>query len=215
MTNKVASDAYSISVNNYSNCALITSGRLILVDTGVEPDAKELISKIKSCGYQPRDIEVIIITHTHLDHVRGLSVMKQVSDAIVAAHEIEAKYISQQEMYYRYSEMKDPFDAVLVNDLLTDGQFYNGFRVIHTPGHTPGNIALLDEETGLLIAGDSFRTEDERILPIWDQYNHDSDEHMYSIQKLSGYNFNSVIVGHGDPIHNAARDRFDPSVLKD
>ena len=76
--------------------------------------------------------------------------------------------------------------------------------MIHTPGHTPGNIALLDEESGLLIAGDSLRTDSDTVFSMPDQYNYNPAEHKESMKKLLEYKFSSMIVGHGHPIHSDA-----------
>jgi glyoxylase-like metal-dependent hydrolase (beta-lactamase superfamily II) len=82
---------------------------------------------------------------------------------------------------------------------LEDGQKQDGFLVIHTPGHTPGSIALLDVEKKLLVAGDSFRTE-KGLGPMDDKYNIDPKAHRESIKKLATYDFETVLVGHGGAI---------------
>jgi glyoxylase-like metal-dependent hydrolase (beta-lactamase superfamily II) len=51
------------------------------------------------------------------------------------------------------------FDAVTVATELTDGQVIDvagGVRVVHTPGHTPGHVSLLHEQSGVLITGDAI-----------------------------------------------------------
>ncbi|OLS25742.1 MAG: putative metallo-hydrolase YflN [Candidatus Heimdallarchaeota archaeon LC_3] len=202
---KIGQDAYSLDVN--AHCALLVSGRLLLVDTGTSSDGKDLIKEIKSCGYRIDDIEYIILTHTHPDHVGGLDTMKSLTNARIASHEIEAPFISK-EVVYEGPPGKEAqrHKGTHVNDLLKDGDIYQGLLVIHTPGHTLGHISLLDRESGLLLAGDSFRTEEGECLTMPDMYNIDPHQHKLSMKKLSEYDFSKTIVGHGNPIHNKAKE---------
>ena len=201
---RVTNDAYCLDVNGH--CALLTSGRLLLVDTGTESDAKTLLSEIKLCGYKPSDISHIVITHVHPDHVGGLAKMKELSDAEIASHELEAKFIAKEEIYNGPPGKEyQTHPGTLVDVKLHDGDVYQGLLVIHTPGHTPGHISLLDKENLLLLAGDSLRTEDKSIQPMPDMYNIDPHQHRLSLKKLSDFEFDKVIAGHGDPIEKNAK----------
>lgn len=204
---KVGQDVYSITIQNYSNSALLTSGRLILVDTGLEASAQELLQNIQACGYKPEDIEFIILTHMHPDHTAGLASMKRITEATVASHELEAKFISH-EAKFPGSPMMQQFEPLQVDELLVDNQIYQGLQIIHTPGHTPGNIAILDQEARLLIAGDSLMIQDNNIQPLPDQFNTDPKKHRTSLTKLLNYQFDKIIAGHGHPIHSQGHHKL-------
>ncbi|MFQ5838975.1 MAG: MBL fold metallo-hydrolase, partial [Thermoplasmata archaeon] len=180
-------------IETMANCALLTDDRLILVDTGIDGNASDVLSYLRKVAYKPTDISSIIITHTHPDHVGGLAVLKERSDAEVAAHRLEADYISRKVVYPGppgpQSHAPCPVDV-----LLEDGNRYEELLVIHTPGHTPGNIALLDEARNLLVAGDTVRTEGGTIGPMSDTYNIDPAEHRHSIKKVAEYEFEALIV---------------------
>lgn len=199
--------AYSLDVNGH--CALLSNNKLILIDTGTQPDAKDLISEIKKCNYKPSDIENIIITHTHPDHVGGLATLKSLGNARIAAHEIEAKYISK-EVVYDGPPGKDrqTHPGTKIDDLLKDKQVYEGLLVIHTPGHTPGHIALLDQENRILIAGDSLRNDTDGIKNMPESINFDNKQYFQSMKKLAEFDFDQLIMGHGNPVSKNALDRL-------
>ncbi len=194
-------------IETHANCALLTDDRLILVDTSAEANASDVLSYLRKIGYRPSDISSIIITHTHPDHVGGLATLKEKTEAEVASHRIEAQYIAKETTYpgglgpLRHR-------ACPVDVLLEDGDRYQELLVIHTPGHTPGNIALLDEARELLIAGDTVRNEGGVVGPMSDTYNIDPTEHRHSIKKVAAYEFEALIVGHGGPIKEGASDRL-------
>ncbi|MFX0205735.1 MAG: MBL fold metallo-hydrolase [Candidatus Hodarchaeota archaeon] len=187
---KIGTDAYVL--DTMSHTALLTASKLILIDTAMEDTAETLISEIKACGYQPTDIETIIITHSHIDHIGGLASAKaQMGDPRIACHELEMEPIINQV-------------NVNMDDLLKDGQIYQGLLVIHTPGHTPGNISLLDQESELLLVGDSFQTVEGEIQPMPDAYNQDPAQHRQSMKKLLDFSFKKAIVAHGHALHSEA-----------
>ncbi|MFW9902767.1 MAG: MBL fold metallo-hydrolase [Candidatus Thorarchaeota archaeon] len=187
---KIGKDAYVL--DTMSHTALLTASRLILIDTAMEDTAKTLIREIKACGYQPTDIETIIITHSHIDHIGGLASAKdQIGEPRTACHELEMESIAKQV-------------DVKMDDLLKDGQIYQGLLVIHTPGHTPGHISLLDQESELLLVGDSFQTVEGEIQPMPDAYNQDPAQHRQSMKKLLDFNFKKAIVAHGHALHSEA-----------
>jgi glyoxylase-like metal-dependent hydrolase (beta-lactamase superfamily II) len=62
-------------------------------------------------------------------------------------------------MLNRLGRKANAFPAVVVGEEFADGQVLpiaGGLRVVHTPGHTEGHVALLHEPTGVLITGDSI-----------------------------------------------------------
>ncbi len=199
-------------IETMAQCALLTDDRLVLVDTAYTAGAPDVFAYLKEVGYKPTDIGSIVITHVHPDHVSGLAGLVEASEAEVASHRIEAEFISKRKNYPGGRVL--PHDAVDVDVLLEDGGRYQELTVIHAPGHTPGNIALLDESRGLLIAGDSMKTEGGQIGPMVDRNNIDPAEHRDSMKKIAGFEFEALIVGHGEPMTSGARDRLREAVAK-
>lgn len=191
----------------YGGPAVLTENRLVLVDTGVKGEVDKLLDFLAKVPVKPSDLTTIVITHTHPDHVGGLATIKTQSPAKVASHRIEAEFISQKT---RYTGPPGPrahdHPGTPVDVKLEDGQTIDGLRVIFAPGHTKGSIALLDGEKGLLIAGDTMRTE-AGLAPMDDVYNVDPKQHRASIKKIAGFDFENLVCGHGPPVVGGAGKR--------
>ncbi len=190
-------------IETYANCAIFSDGRLILVDTSADDGAKDIFSWVRKNGHAPGDITTVIITHTHPDHVLGLKAVKsRAPGAKVAVGKDDADYVMRTKDYPG-PPGKQRHDPVPVDVRLEDGQSYEGFLVIATPGHTPGHISLRDKERKLLVAGDAVNNETV-LRPMSDQFNIDPKAHRASIKKLANYEFETVIMGHGKPILRGA-----------
>ena len=206
-------------IPTYANCTLLVDDKVLLFDTSQKDIDTRVLPYLRKVGIQPKDLTAIIATHTHPDHVNGLATVKQQApSARVAAHEADADFISHKAKAYPHKPlngMPSPWTAVPVDDRLRDGQRYEGFRVLHLPGHTPGSIALLDEDRGLLIAGDTICTDSEStddpdllrevgVAPMSDAFNSDPAQHRANIKKLAGFAFEVAIPGHGEPLAREA-----------
>ena len=193
-------------IETYANCALYTDGRLVLVDSGEELDARDIFAYFREIRHSPTDLASIVVTHEHPDHVGGLAALKSKEPgAKVAAHRDDADYVARTKVY-PWPPGPQTHRAVDVDVRLEDGQRYEGFIVIHTPGHTPGSIALLDTERKILVAGDSIENSPE-LGPLPDGVNVDPRQHRRSIKKLAEYDYDVILFGHGPPIMEDGRAR--------
>ncbi len=139
-----------------SNCYIIGSEETkqgLVVDPG--GDSKLILQEIKNLGL---DIKLIVLTHAHIDHAGALKEVKETTGAGVAIHVDDAKSLRMMghslsaplRLFYPAPPSADRLledgDSIDIGDL--------HFKVIHTPGHTPGGICLLGE--GVLFTGDTL-----------------------------------------------------------
>ena len=142
---------FILGFNYDSNCYLINKN--ILVDTGAGQNKDYLFSKLRENGVEPEDIELIINTHCHYDHIGGNYAFP---NAKIAVHKRDAVSMRNKDT------LGTGGSAFLINDgansrvdiELEDGDEIADFKVIHTPGHTKGGICLYDGES--LISGDTI-----------------------------------------------------------
>ncbi|MDR7336059.1 MBL fold metallo-hydrolase [Roseateles asaccharophilus] len=157
------------------NAWLINTGsRLVLVDAGAGglfgPTLGKLMQQIRAAGYASEQVDDILITHMHADHVGGLAADGQrlFSNATVHAHKAEAEYwLSQAQLDAAPQEKKGFFQGaqaslqpyVKAGRLKTferDSEIVPGVRTVATPGHTPGHAIYAVESQGqrLVLIGD-------------------------------------------------------------
>lgn len=139
-----------------TNCYLVRSGGSgWLVDVGFE--AGPLIEAARDSGAQ---IEKIILTHAHADHMGELDAARAAfPDAKVMLHENEASWLGDPVL-----NLSAGFGAAVTaapaDELLTGGEELklgdSVWRVLEVPGHSPGSIALYNEAGRTLIAGDTL-----------------------------------------------------------
>jgi len=166
---------------------------IILIDAGVT--ARPLVEFIEKEGLSYKDIKLIILTHYHMDHTGGLNVIKERVDALIAAHKDEKELIIKR-------------TGVSPTMLLEDGQSIYDLEVIHTPGHTPGHIVLIDKKTKALFAGDIIYEENGQLFEIDHKYSMDPEMNRKAIKKIINYDFKHVLPSHGKPIIDKGKEKL-------
>jgi glyoxylase-like metal-dependent hydrolase (beta-lactamase superfamily II) len=136
-----------------ANCYIIAeeeTGRAMIIDPGDEPDRILELAE----GLQ---VQFIVLTHAHFDHVGAVAELKEATGARVALHEADQEVygsVADQAAFWGYKLPSLPPPDILLKegDELAFGKVV--FTVIHTPGHTPGGICLYSES--LVITGDTL-----------------------------------------------------------
>jgi glyoxylase-like metal-dependent hydrolase (beta-lactamase superfamily II) len=139
----------------YTHLLVKTKKHLVLVDMGAGqalPNNGKLPQSMKSAGIEPRDIDTIIITHAHPDHIGGT-----LDDRGKPIYSNARYYIWKDEWEFWFSEAAyEKTNEFFVNvareqlnpvqDRLTflekETEILSGINIIAAPGHTPGHIAV-------------------------------------------------------------------------
>lgn len=104
------------------------------------------------------EIEKILITHSHWDHIADVHVLSQKTSAAVYVHSLDALNLEQPgqdgiPLMFPIAGVK-PSGFVADRDEWIIGEFL--CRVMHTPGHTPGSVCYFLPEKKVLLTGDTL-----------------------------------------------------------
>jgi len=200
------------------NVYVMTRGEeLAVIDTGMPKSAGKIVDYVRAIGRQPSSISKILLTHCHIDHVGGAHELKELTNAKVAIHEEDADFVAGRRVLPRPRGITGSlfggvshfvgFTPVQPDMILKENDKIAGLSVIHTPGHTPGSISLLDQERSLLFVGDTLRFSEGRISGPPERFTADMERTMQSIEKISKLDFDVMLSGHGEPLMPNASDR--------
>jgi len=211
------------------NCFIVDDGPagLVLIDTGYEGKTEQIFRAMEKSGRSPKDIHRIILTHTHPDHAGGAAEIVQKTGAKVTAHPTDAALAEQgiagrlphvlspglvNWIVYSLFIKKSPnrIPRVSVDERVENGMVLpiaGGLKVIHTPGHSAGHIALYLIEDDVLIAGDICANM--MGLGLSTVYE-DRALGVKSILKAAQIPFGKAVFGHGKPMmENAAKNMLE------
>ncbi len=168
---------------------LVRGGEAAIVDTGVEGSADAIETSLTGVGLDWPAVGHLILTHHHGDHAGSA-----------------AEILTRAASAAGYAGAEDIASITVPRPLTAaaDGDEVFGLEIVTTPGHTAGSIAVLDPVGGILVAGDALGTNGGQPTLPGAQFTDDMDQARQSVIKLGGLQFETLLVGHGDPLEGGA-----------
>ena len=170
----------------------------------------QLVDFFKENGLTP---EAILLTHGHFDHVWGVAQLLEQYPVPVYMHPADRGILLDGASVFKgmqsFNAFKHDFPTVDVadGDVLQVGGA--SFKVIHTPGHTPGGVCYWSRENNLLICGDTlFAGSIGRTDLGGGDYDQLMDSLLKKVMTLPGET--DVIPGHGQPTSIAREAQSNP-----
>lgn len=172
------------------------SGGCIVIDPGM--DGEGIYEKLVTKNLKPTHI---ILTHGHFDHSQGVKALAERTGALICVHERDAVMLedprfSCANLYYRGNIASYPRTKADV--LLRDGdEIRSGsmvFRVMHTPGHTPGSVCLDSGE--ILFCGDTVFAYGYGRYDLWGGNREELSDSLAGIAELEENR--KLCPGHGN-----------------
>ncbi len=198
-----------------TNCTVLWTGdapACAIVDPGMssEEGVKELTGYLEANKLVP---DAILLTHGHFDHVWGVEALLKLYDIPVYMHPADKQIMLDGASVFKgmqsFKSLRHDFPTVDI----TDGQMLQAggaaWKVLHTPGHTPGGVCYWSQENSLLLSGDTlFSGSIGRTDLVGGDYDVLMESLLRKVLTLPGET--DVIPGHGAPTNIAREAQTNP-----
>ncbi|WXG39856.1 MAG: MBL fold metallo-hydrolase [Candidatus Freyarchaeum deiterrae] len=192
----------SSSLTNSADCSiyLVDCGKgeeLVLIDSGAGASFNLLVKNAETLGFKLTNLQALILTHKHIDHIGAAAKFRRNYGCEVIAHELDAQDIEKGEQFLTgaksYGIKLEPCTVDLKltqpETRLTFGNLE--FNLIHTPGHTPGGISIvLDTKGKRVLFGQDIHGP---LIPEWGA---DLEQYRESMEKLINLKADILCEGH-------------------
>ena len=127
---------------------------LVLIDAGAGGSASQLIRNIEMLGLNPALVSHVILTHCHIDHIGSAPFFREKYGAKIIIHELDAKALETGDSvrtaanWYGTTFPPTNIDRKLKGARETLKFGNEELHCLHTPGHTPGSIAVYLDRSG-------------------------------------------------------------------
>ena len=219
---QVADRIERVSENIVNFYLVEDTGRVTVVDAGMPGNWGLLVDGLSRIGRTLADIESVVLTHAHSDHVGIAERIRTAAPAEALIHEADLEYLlagkrppggtergfsrrllSTLAYGLRKGALRMP--PVAEARAFADGDVLDlpgTPSVAHAPGHTPGACALFFASRGALLTGDTLVTIDfvtGRAGPVVSPFNTDRAQAIASLSRLEALPATVILPGHGEP----------------
>jgi glyoxylase-like metal-dependent hydrolase (beta-lactamase superfamily II) len=212
---EIAPSVHAIPLRQVS-AFLITEERLTLIDAGLAGSRPTIAKYLDGIGRAVEEIDRIICTHGHPDHVGGVREMADASGAEVFIHpdDLEGVGLTLREALAapqgtsrrgRVLQAMTPHPGTATG--LHDGDVLpvlGGLEAIHTPGHTPGSLCLFARGPGILFTGDVLQVRFGKLAFASPIFSHDHAQARASVTRLTNLGVEMIAFSHYGPMRNGA-----------
>lgn len=190
----------------------------VLIDAGRRWDRRRIFAEIEG-----REISTLALTHVHPDHQGVAKDVCQARGIPLACHADDVDAMEGRRPVQEAAP-NNPYNRIIkriwqgppheVGRVLSEDDEIAGFRVIHAPGHSRGEVIFFRDSDRVAICGDvirnmSYATGAPGVKEPPDIFTYDPPENRRSIRKLADLDPSLILPGHGPAVTDmAAFQRF-------
>ena len=203
----------------FDQCYVLKSEGVIAVDAGAPNKGRNFSRGLERASIHPQDVQLVVITHGHWDHVGSAGELKAITGAKLAMHQREVHWLEQSlaplppgvtlwgrifiSLHKKFMPLINippaKVDVALGDEGLSLSDYGIPGRVLHTPGHSSGSLSVL-LDTGEAFVGDlamnKFPLRFSPGLPIFAE---DQAAVVESWRSLLDQGATTVYPAHGKP----------------
>ena len=155
---RIHGNTWYVGTDGLSSILIETDAGLILVDGGLPQSAALIDTNIRTLGFEPLDINAILVSHAHFDHAGGVAALQRLTRANVYSSEagkatLTTGRLDDDDPQYVADSDQGSFPAIQNVTAIGDGEFVSvgsvNVQAQYTPGHTTGSVSWTWESCAL------------------------------------------------------------------
>ena len=210
-------DTGMYDTTGYGVVYVIDADRPALVETGIGADRERVLGAIEAVGLTPEEIEIIAVTHVHLDHAGGAGFLAaDCPSATVYVHDVGASHLVDPTRLWagtkaavggqiEYYVEPEPVPGARVVEL-ADGETIDlGDRLLrahHAPGHAPHQVVFEYPGADAVFVGDAaglYVPGRDAAYPTSPPPNFDLDAAIADVETVAGLDPETLLYTHFGP----------------
>lgn len=191
-------------IPRFVNVVLILGDGITLIDTGVKGSETIIFDYLKKQNRDSSEIDTIILSHSHPDHIGSAAIIKELTDCKVFAHELEKEWIENIDLQSKQRPVPGFYNlvdkSVIIDEFISDNQIMKiqerlSIKFIKSSGHSKGSLNMIFEEDKILFTADSIPLKND--IPNYDNYS----ELMVSLESIKKYTgFKTLLTSWTPPL---------------
>ncbi|MGB3715539.1 MAG: MBL fold metallo-hydrolase [Candidatus Promineifilaceae bacterium] len=202
-----------------TSCYLVRHEGAILIDAGNSNQEKKFERVMDRLGVRPDEIQLILATHGHMDHIGSAAQIREITGAPIAIHQADRDWLETGTIemppgvsrwgrmmasmfrpalsFFRFQPVAA--DIVFGDDEFSLEEFGIPGKVFPTPGHSPGSVSVVLETNDAFVGDQAMNGLPFRLRPGLPILADDIQMVKASWRKILKMDLKNIYPGHGKP----------------